>query len=195
MFITLNKAEKVKFAIAGIAYVFVSGPLLNSLFYLSLYFFNVPVSLKATSVSLDCTKTGRYFATPDDTIAKWILNGWYYILIFLVCLGFIGLFVAKKKDRNGISIFLWLSILFISIPFYWGGEFFRTLVCDAFKGRSDILIGWVMTLIYSVIMAPYLYFKIFIKCERKYLWLITLPSIILTYLLWFFVIAPATLNR
>lgn len=191
-----TRTELFKFAFAGIAFILIANPLLNYIMFLSLKASGLPMVIHGSSYGFLCGKVSDDFFETHPGALFWFMNGHNILILTFVVIGFIWYSLIKKHNRVQRSIGWWLSILFMTLPLYFSAQIITIILIRVIRGvaiaplftTSGIVITIVM-LAYSIVAGLWLYLKVFRKEERRYLWLISLPAIIVTFLSWFFVLS------
>lgn len=191
-----TRPELLKFAFVGVTYILIAGPLLNLIMFLSMKAIGLPAVVHGLSYGFACGKVPDDFFETHPGALFWLLWGHAILITAFVVIGLISYQLIKKHNRTERSVEWWLSILFMALPLYFGAQIVTIILLRLFRGVSiaSLLEGpalafTICMLTYSLVAGLWLYLKIFRKDERKYLWVISLPAIVVTFLLWAFAVS------
>lgn len=188
----------LSFAAAGVAYFFIAHLLSNFLFYLSLRVIGLPAEMTIGSYRIHCSAMGNYWDTHGQIHVLWIKAGHLILLSALIMAGYL-IFRAKRRSVSEKTLGVWLSILLLALPIYKAARIIAWIImrgissgslAEAIDASWYFQLTWLGLMLYACIVGLWLYFKAFNKHERKYLWLVSLPAFIVTYLAWFFLVGP-----
>lgn len=151
--------------------------------YILLKTIDAPARLQASGVYMYCAAKERYVQTHSGWVG-FLLQSSFLLVLVLFC--FVGAIILKSSNIRRRSVLWWCAVLLLGTPLFVSADAVLRIVI---RDLHSYLLMWVSIVVVSAGIALVTYFKVLERKERRYLWLVSLPALVVTYFAWYAVMA------